>query len=523
MKVANLIDARELEIDRPIKTDVVIVGSGAAGITLARRLSNKNLSVALVESGGFDMEGDTQSLFSGKNLGLPYFNLLACRLRYFGGTTNHWSGYCRANDPIDYEGRSSLGLPKWPVSHKDLAPYIAEAGNSLGVVAEHFDPFKLLDSKQLDTNVLLDDEVLQTKAFQLAKDIRLGKRYLDELKQQNNLTIYHHLNLCKVSVSETGDRVTSLECKTLNGKTHSVHAKHYVLCCHAIENSRILLTSNDVIPEGIGNAGDHVGRYFMDHIHIGASKFIPSSSFPYIYDWVYAKQHSLNVNLSFTDQFLRENGLLQYYCRFRPVFASAKTVQSVRSVMFGFKEPGDVQFLKDLASIIADPIASAKYVGAVRGIAHSHPVYYQLDHRIEQAPNPNSRVVISDRKDALGNPIADLNWQINDHDVKAFKVGQEMIMQKLSAMNHGRFELESIDRELVENRVGGHYHQIGTTRMSESIQDGVVDSNCKVHGVDNLYIGGSSVFPTAGYSGPTMMIIAFAKRLGDHLAARMEA
>jgi len=140
-----------------------------------------------------------------------------------------------------------------------------------------------------------------------------------------------------------------------------------------------------------------------------------------------------------------------------------------------------------------------------------------MEHRLEQAPNPASRVVISDRKDALDCPIADLDWQVNETDLDSFRNGQAEIARELAALGWGRFQEEEITMDLVKERVSGHYHQIGTTRMSASARDGVVDRDCKVHGVGNLYIGGSSVFPTAGYSGPTMMIIAFAMRLAEHL------
>lgn len=127
---------------------------------------------------------------------------------------------------------------------------------------------------------------------------------------------------------------------------------------------------------------------------------------------------------------------------------------------------------------------------------------------------------MSERKDALGNRIADLDWQLNDIDIDSFKRGQLLLAQQVSALGWGRFELEEITGELVRDRVAGHWHQIGTTRMSDLASDGVVDRNCKVHGIDNLYIAGSSVFPTAGYSGPTMMIIGFSYRLAEHITHR---
>ena len=293
------------------------------------------------------------------------------------------------------------------------------------------------------------------------------------------------------------------------------------IACHAIENARLLLASNDVIPTGIGNEFDHVGRYFMEHPHIHASRFYPSPKFPAIYDRAYSSENKLNANLGFSDEALRENSLLQYYCRFNPIYISPETERSLVSIKDGFFRPGSFDYIADVMQALTEFTGVGKMQIRSRGIAHVLPDYYELEHRLEQAPNPNSRVILSDREDALGNRIADLDWQLNDIDIDSFNRSQLLLAQEISSLGWGRVELEDITEELVKERVEGHWHQIGTTRMSELASDGVVDRNCKVHGVDNLYIAGSSVFPTAGYSGPTMMIIGFSYRLAEHIEHRL--
>lgn len=517
------LDARTDDVPSEIVASVCIVGAGAAGITLARELSDDVEDVVLIESGGFGLEGDTQALFAGRQLGLPYFNLISCRLRYFGGTTNHWSGFCRANDPVDYEGREELDLPRWPINHTDLGPYIEKAGETLGVEALHFEPKKALEARGMDVAELAEDssDSLLTKAFLFAPDLRLGPIFRENLETHPNVNGFTHLNLTHIQLTENGSDVDHLVCKTLTGKTVTVRAEKFVLCCHAIENARLLLASNDIAPEGIGNQYDHVGRYFMDHTHIYASRFVPTKSFPLLYNRDFAAEHHLNANLSFTDEFTRDAGLLQYYCRFKPVYYSDDVDDAISNVRAQAMEPGDLQFIRDVGTVTSELAGFSKAVLAKTGISYPLPDYYEMDHRLEQAPNPDSRVVLSEETDALGSRIADLDWRIRDSDVDSFKRGQEKVGQELAALGWGRVIEEDITRELVESRIAGHYHQIGTTRMSDAPEEGVVDANCKVHGVSNLYIGGSSVFPTAGYSGPTMMIIAFAMRLSDHLKEQL--
>lgn len=519
----SFIDAKTAELPAEIEASVCIVGAGAAGITLARTLAKTTSDVVLIESGGFSIEGPTQQLFSGKQLGIEYYNLSSCRLRYFGGTTNHWSGYCRANDQIDYEGRPELGLPSWPVNHDDLAQYIAEAGEFLDVKSEHFDPEALLRSKNIDVHELADGETesLETKVFQFANNLRFGTVYRDEMANAKNLRTYLHLNLLHVELSQDARSVTHIDCGTLEGKKVRVKAKYFVLCTHAIENARILLTSNNVATAGIGNEFDHVGRYFMDHTHFFASRIKASDRFPLIYNRHYAEKFGLNVNLSFDDNFTRQNSLLQYYCRFNPIPPLSEAISAAGRLGDGFMEPGSVGYLEDVMRVVSDPLSVAEAVRWTFVRNTENPTYFEMEHRLEQAPNRDSRVVISDRRDKLGSLIADLDWRLNEHDIRSFEVGQQKIAEELERIGYGTVELEKIDRPLVESRIKGHYHQIGTTRMSAVPSQGVVDNECKVHGVENLYIGGSSVFPTAGYSGPTMMIVAFALRLCDHLEGRL--
>lgn len=513
------LDARTDDVPEEITSSVCIIGGGAAGITLARSLSDKLDDILLVEAGGHRIDGLTQQLFSGQQLGLPYYNLLTCRLRYFGGTTNHWSGYCRANDLIDYEGRPELGLPRWPVTHDDLAPYIERAGVELGIDALHFEPAEALSSAGVDPDNLAETQSpnLLTKNFLFGKGIRLGPRHKDDIAANPNVNPVQYLNLTHIQLTPNGQSVDHLVCKTLTEKTVILRAKKYVICCHGIENARLLLASNDVQSPGIANQSDHVGRYFMDHTHIHASRFVPSAAFPMLYNRRYAENYNLNANLSFTDDFTRESGLLQYYCRFNPVYYGEDTRNALRDLRSDMMEPGDIEFLKDVATVTGEIAGVSKDIFLRLGLRNAHPAYYEMEHRLEQAPNPDSRVVLSDRLDALGSRIADLDWRINDHDVDSFRRGQAIVGQELAALGWGRVMEEEITRPLVEERVAGHYHQIGTTRMADDPADGVVDANCKVHGVENLYIGGSSIFPTAGYSGPTMMIMAFAMRLADQL------
>ncbi|NYZ16392.1 GMC family oxidoreductase [Azospirillum sp. RWY-5-1] len=518
--MTDFLDALTDGLPETLDADLCIVGAGAAGITLASQLAGLPLRVLLLEGGGMDLDGATQGLYRGGQRGLRYFDLAACRLRWFGGTTNHWGGYCRPNDPIDYEGRPDLGVPGWPVGDADLRPFIERAAAILGLAPEGWDPAVQLERRKLPAGALVErhSPALVTKVFQISERLRFRALFREALERQENLRVVLHANATAVHLDPDGKRVERLTVRTLGGKSATVRARRFVLACHAIENARLLLASDDVMPDGVGNAHGHVGRHFMDHAQITSGVFLPAKGrFPAIYDFGYMSAIRVNANISLTDAAMREHGVLQYYCRFRPPEDHEGLRAALARLRDGFWKPFDPGLLEDVADVLEDLPSVADAVLSKYNPPKGDARYYVLDHRIEQAPNPDSRIVLSDRRDALGNRVADLNWALNDLDFRTFREGARIVSSELAALGYGRFQLEELTPELIEGQVRGHYHHIGTTRMSAGPKDGVVDADLKVHGLDNLFVAGSSVFPTAGYSGPTMMLIAFAIRLADHL------
>jgi len=527
MGTDSYIDARTDAVGATIEGSVCVIGAGAAGLTLVRRLTQNVPDVILIESGGFDIDGDTQNLYSGRMLGLEYYDLATSRLRYFGGTTNHWAGYCRAYDAKDFEAWPALGLPGWPLTRDELKPFIGEAAQELRLIDPFIDSALMLTRGGIDSAGVVEQSstTLASKINQIAQEesIRLGPRYRNEIGANQNVRAYLYLNAVQVHLTPDGASVDRLRCATLTGKQVTVRARLFVLCCHGIENARLLLTSNDVMAQGIGNGSDHVGRYFMDHNWIAASKFIPSDAFPGIYNHDFGVAHSISNDLGFADRTVRDHRLLPYACRFGPVYAEPKTAAAYDRVRRDFMKPGNVSFLRDVATVAADFAVIPDFMAARRKIYFAKPLYYELEYHVAQAPNPGSRIVVSDRRDALGNLIADLDWRLSEADYRSWRVGQELLGAELAALGWGRMMPEEITPDLVRSRVAGVHHNIGTTRMSAMPSGGVVDSDCRVHGISNLYIGGSSVFPTAGGGSPTMMIIAMALRMSEHLKLQLDS
>jgi len=532
--MAGMIDIRTYSGAAAIDCELCIAGAGAAGITLALRLARPGRRIVLLESGGLEFDGETQGLYRGRTTGQPYFNLTSCRLRYFGGTTNHWGGRCNLPRRVDFESRPALGLPGWPIGYDEVMPHIAQAAAQLGIDPHALDPFTHPKTAHADLSLAVDDQtdVLRSQIILQShpRNRFFNPRFRDDIASLPDTDVFLYANLTHIGLAESGATVRDLTVKTLTGKTLLVRPKAVVLACHAIENARLLLASNDVVKTGIGNASDQVGRNFMDHLHVRADRFIANPERPldfyYVADTISPRaQREVRTYFAFEDEILRSNEMLQYNCTLLPRYTPAleRTGDAFSRLVKGFFEPFDMQMAKDIGTLMEYPVSAVPSVAARLGIGMRKPTYFEVIHNIEQAPNPDSRVMLTAERDALGVPMVSLHWVLSEADYRTFARGQELFTSELSALGLGRFAAQPLTRAFVKRTVLGHWHHMGTTRMSVSPAAGVVDTDCRVHGTHNLFVAGSGVFPSATGSGPTMMIIALALRLAGHLDTKVLA
>lgn len=516
-------NALELEQDVELQTGVCIVGGGAAGITLALQLQQAKIDVLLLESGGHDLDGPTQYLYQGENVGLDYFDLMSCRLRFFGGTTNHWAGYSIPPQPADFEARPDLGIAAWPVTYGEITPYVDRALETMGYDQAGFQSQAWLDKLEVPDTQRLEalDTALITKTFQIRHDYHFGRHYREALEQVANLKVLLNANVTHIGLSPGGGFVREVEARTLNGRKLRITARTVVLACHALENARLLLLSNDVHTAGIGNLHDNVGRYFSEHPKVYAGRFLPiEGQFPTaFFDRLVTKiTHSFVSVVGLPPEFLQEHGILDYYCGFVRRFdeedgglALRKLKRSLSNLDF---DKQDLEYVRNLLLDLGDAV---EYVGERLDLGRREADYFELQHRIEQLPQRDSRVTLGPERDELGLNTIALDWRLSDVDYRTIRTGRDLVAKDLSRLGFGRFQLGDLDDATIDEEVYGAWHHYGTTRMGDDPLTSVVDGNGRVHGIDNLYIAGSSVFPRGGFSGPTLLIVAFAMRLAEHL------
>lgn len=474
------VDAELVKDKSAFATDVCIVGAGAAGITIAKAFKNSRIEVMLLESGGLEYEHETQSLYEGEITGLPYRPLTAARLRYFGGTTGHWSGWCAPLDPIDFAQRDWIPHSGWPISYGDLEPWYRRAQDICQLGPFEYQA-EYWEEKSALRRLQLSPDTVSTKILQFSPPTRFGSVYRQEITDSANISLCTHANITNIQTNATASHVTGIEASTLGHKKIAVRAKQYVLAMGGMENPRVLLLSNDVIPQGLGNQNGLVGRYFMEHPAIETSSMMLS-------DERTVEFHFYRDERSFLPLF----GIT-------PAAQKAKQIGNYSSILW-----------------------SRKVMEGSRG-----GTIFPMDARIEQVPNPNSRITLdADKKDALGQPKIRFHWQLSEFDKRTIRVAEQLIANQLGRLQIGRLQMP--DWLVAEDNawpsvLRGPCHHMGTTRMSVSPKAGVVNADCRVHGIDNLYIAGSSVFPTAGTANPTMTIVALASRLASHLRNKASA
>jgi choline dehydrogenase-like flavoprotein len=544
--------ARDLPEGHTLDADVCIVGAGAAGIAMALEMIDSGLDVLVLEAGGLEADAATQALYEGsvadERLHSPPDRY---RQRRFGGSTTIWGGRCMPLDAIDFQKRDYVPHSGWPIDLDALAPFypkanrLCEAGNFAYSVQQAFAvaPRPMMAgfaSAYFTTDTL--------ERFSCPTDF--GARYLHKLTSARNVRVVLHANVTLLQLREAGDRLVSLRVMTLDGKRLQARARRYVLATGGLEVPRLLLASRDRQLNGIGNAHDAVGRYYMCHLAgtIGTLRFGgPTSAIHHGYDLsdegIYCRRR-----LALLPGAQRALRLGNFVARLHhPRITDPAHRNAVLSLLFlakifipyeyakrlhGDEQVAAAHWLRHLSNVAARPfdaLAFAWHMLRDRKLAErkfpsiiirSRANLYSLDFHAEQQPNPQSRVRLEENLDVLQVPRLRIDWRYTPGDVETVQRSLQLLASDVQSSGIGRFEYDpaSVEEEMTRYGAYGGHH-IGTARMGSDPRSSVVDANCRVHGVDNLYIASAATFPTSSQANPTLTIVALALRLASHLRA----
>jgi choline dehydrogenase-like flavoprotein len=470
--------------------DVCICGAGPAGITVARTLAKKGMRVALLEGGGLEYSQQSQDLYKGKtteSLGLKYYdNITNCRLRYLGGTSNHWTGMCGFFEEADLK-REMNGLPAWPISKEEMFKHSDEAKEILDLPKDVF----------VEKNKWQGDH-FSNYISGLSPPTRFKNKYLKELKESKLIDLYVNANLTDIKLDNHMEQVKYLEISNNSITKFKFSSKQYVLAMGAVETARILLSSNKQVALGVGNENDMVGRCFMEHLNVDYGGFVIDNS---------KLWHSSSISIKPTSVFANTanigSGVISFHsnAEVKDYGRTAILKKALRSMVC--KSESATSFAKKIKDFDCDG----------DGVISS---------MIEQSPNKNSRLTLDTEKDRFGLPKIILDWQYNEFDLNTIRTIGVEAAKEMAKLGFARVKLSDyiLDKKINLENVGGHCHQMGTTRMSTNPKYGVVDENSKVHGMKNLFISSSAVYPTGGFCNPTFTLTMLALRLGNHLSQK---
>ncbi|QQE66810.1 hypothetical protein GFS31_35130 [Leptolyngbya sp. BL0902] len=547
-----LLDSRQFDGDAVV-ADICIIGTGPAGLSLAQEFLNHSVTGCLLESGGLAPDPAAQALAEGDTVGDPIHPPVEVCRRQVGGNANAWVVRIKpgilgvrytALDPIDFEQRDGLPHSGWPLTYDDLLPYYHRAQKvcQSGPFNYCADAWTSPATPQL----ALDPALVETGIFQFGPSAAFFVGYREAIAASPNLTLHHHATVVELETAEDGHTVTRARVARPGQPDYWVSARQFVLACGGFENARLLLNSNRQQPQGLGNLYDVVGRYFHDHPFVLGGHILPTQRTLFNQTGLYDQRWIGNVaamgHLKLARAVLAREELLNISASLfpRPSQRRHQAVISLQALASQIKaQPISGTTVGHLGHVLrgSDHIIQTAYrvktqqqpwltgfsQGGWSSVARNDRRFrtFEVIHQIEQSPDPANRVTLSPNRDSLGCPKLEVHWRWSPDDAHRISRAQAIFAQAFRQAGLGEFQIAQEDGLPVLGRPSGAHHLMGTTRMGENPRSSVVDADCRVHGLHNLFVAGSSVFPTGGYANPTLTIVALALRLGDHLKATL--
>lgn len=508
------LDARRLEAGTRLDADICIIGAGPAGLTLARELNALSRSVILLESGGLDFDDEHQTWNDGVVIGSPYHGLRATRHRQVGGSANLWNTWIQGVpgakyvplDQIDLEPRHNVPYSGWPFDRPYLEPFYERAHTVCGLGPCYYESahWTSLERQRLP---VLDADELTTRVYHVGPGNRFTATYATEIRTSANIRLIHHATCCAL-ITNGKRRVAAAFVRSATNTESWIDARLFVLAAGAIENARLLLVSSRR-DAALGNEHGWVGRGFMEHPRDYTLSVVPRSTDLFheigFYDLHRPPDNDAWIigRLALGESAMRSHGFPNASLTLLP----ERRHPSWRDVISRALGPRDKRIFPGRATIGYGWSRSSgigKRCGALQVLMN-----------LEQRPHPDNRVALSAARDPFGVPRAELHWRWRDEEQASLVRLRAFVVDRLNAVGLGEVRIAS--EALPDPNA---HHHAGTTRLSVDPRRGVADADCRVHGTENLYVAGASVFPTAGFANPTLTIVALAVRLADHLKAR---
>jgi len=522
----SIIDLEKTDMPAEFSCEIAIIGAGAVGIAMAAELSRKGRDVILIEAGGANLEVRSQDIFNNaRSSGFKLEGLQSGRFRLLGGTTKFWGGQLVPFDPIVFEDRPWAHCEGWPFGRATLNSYYDRAMTMLKMDGgEATDAAVWARAGTRPPDLDGDLEMFLTRWI---KTTNFARHFQADLAGAKITTLLH-ANVCGFELNESRRRIEHIHLRCFGGRRGRVSARHTILACGTIEIARLLL-----LPDVAGRSmpwsdNPWLGRGYLDHLDSTAGNVYPKDRkrFNDLFENMFFDGYKYNPKIKLTEDAQRDHKLLGVAGSmiFKTSYAeNARNLKLfIKSILSGKLEPGfwTVPLHAIALAKVALPLAY-RYFRANRTF---HPSSASILLRVtsEQVPLRESRITLRHERDALDMPMVDVHWAVDGSELNSIAYFAERVRDAMSTAGIADIRL---DPALVARdpaylaTAEDTYHQMGGARMGRSAQDGVVDANLAVHGVDGLSVAGAAVMPSSGFPNCTLTAIALGLRLCDHLTA----
>jgi len=515
------------------RADVCVVGSGPAGALVAHRLAAQGADVVVLEAGPrfeFSRRREQQEEHIRPGMGDPWemggprddyttagkhYPLNAARVKGVGGSTLHWQGMVMRLHERDFEMETRYDIgADWPIEYEDLQPYYAEAERELGVAGAMDNPYAPTREEPFPLSAFppsYSDSLFAEACERLEIDMHSvpnarnsepydgraacqgygtcrpvcpsGAKYTAESHvdkaEAAGARVIDHAPVQRLEHDESGQVVEAAVYTTPDGTERRQTARRFVVACGGVENARLLLLSaSDRYPNGLANSSGAVGRFFMDHLFAGAGGRLDEPT----------RQNHIGFITSECHQF----------------YDDEEPIEGMKLEFLNYAGPSPV-----IEALHAETWGDE----LLDQLRESYGTHIAMGGLVEQLPDAENRITLDpERRDDHGNPVPHVEWSLSERTTDAIRRANEIqhaVLEELGA---------SIEWTVGPDATGPAYHQMGTTRMGADPDESVVDADCRTHDLSNLWVVGSSVFPTGGAMNPTLTIAALSLRAAESLA-----
>ena len=522
-----IIDGNDLPNDSRVDCDLCILGGGVAGIVIANELKDTFGDIVILESGGEEYTPEAQELNAPASVPELHPDPSYARLRFLGGSSNHWENNTSPFSPIDFEKRDWIPDSGWPIEYSDVQPFYSRAAFYCGTQEDGYN-IDYWRPRLNGQDILQGSDLLVSQIAKFSyPPVRFFHDHGKSLTDSQHIRIFKNSNLVDLKFESASRKVKSVEASSNNGGRFTVNARLFVMCLGGIENARMLLIFNDKYEKKLGNQGDSVGRYHMEHPTPRASHLITQeidtfsfyegndlgsrwvSSYMSLTEQALVRHQTTNLRIPLVPatNYTLSDGIASYHV-LGDSFKSGEIPENFGTHIYNFL--GDID---EIAEAVSRKKLDKKLFDSASEIGG-----FEIPAMMEQTPSRDNRIVLGESRDRLGLKQVEIDWRLSEADKDRVWTSLQILANELGALGLGRVKLRKAHASrLWSDQLGFSQHHMGSTRMSEDPESGVVDKHQRVFGTDNFFVSGSSVFTTGSHVPPTLTIVALSIRLARHL------